>query len=93
MDKRLYFHFISRTLVRHVEAANFLVLVEEVTGGLDHLASVTGISGAQFVLALEVDSHVVGLVGDMGAEGAGDPAVPRPARVGSHHIWARQVSY
>ena len=63
------------------------VHVQEVFSFLHHPADVTGVAGTQVMLALQVDSHVVGLVSDVRTQATGEPALAGPVGIAGHNIW------
>ena len=63
------------------------VHVQQVFGLLHHTTDVTGVSRTQVMLALQVDSHVVGLVCDVLTQAAGEFALASPVGIAGHNIW------
>ena len=62
------------------------MLVKPVFCFLHSKAYITGVARAELMLALEVDPHVVSLVGDVATESARELAIFRSIRIGGHHI-------
>jgi hypothetical protein len=97
----MYFHiflgtlyFGSRQKYKSLILASTLdsVLVQEVLGVLHYTAYVAGVARAQAMLALEVDLHIVNLVGDMLAQLAAEPAIPSSVGIVRHDIWQHSGS-
>ena len=63
------------------------VHVQQVFGFLHHTADVTRVAGTQVMLALQVDSHVVGLVSDVLTQAAGEFSLASPVCIAGHNIW------
>ena len=61
------------------------MVAQEMLGSVDSATDVTGVSGIQVMLALQVEPHVVGFVGGVLTDGAAQPAVPTFGGIAPHY--------
>ena len=77
---------VLTSVLKGLVTTDKFMLLQKVAGLLDNVTDVTGITRAQVMLPLKVNTHVVGLVGCVVTKLAEEPAVPSPLGVLTDHV-------